>query len=165
MDHKHSFKLAGVSMEKVTDDMKNKHECERFIKLLRLLFVSGHVHVVDRFSQVAPLDNPSFWGWHTTEPKGDFIGWHFEKISSCSVKRLFLDKDLVFAKVQALAIQRGEPFLMPVAELLQQLGYRGFVIGVKYRENGKIDCTFTRKVAGVSRRVMIMYSNVLEEET
>lgn len=156
-------------------------ECERFLNLLRSLFSSGNAHVSDRINQAPPKTRPHSWGWRTTdvkgidatfsvaaEPQGDCVGWYYEDQKTVDDqeagkdRQIWLDQDMVFAKVNMLAKNQGDQLLMSPATLWRRMGDKGLIIKAEDRPNGAKCWTVKRSVAGVKRRVMVLSAEVVE---
>lgn len=150
-------------------------ECERFMSLLKALLSSGNAHVSDSLTKAVPMTRPYFWGWRKTEqkvngieamhsfeqytPNGDCIGYINEK-----ARELWLEQESTFARVQQMARNQGDAFLMSAPTLWRRMLEAGLIIKWEDRDGGKTrKSTVKRTIAGVGgQRVMVLSADVIE---
>ncbi len=144
-------------------------ECERFMSLLRALFNAGNAHVAGSLKQDPPELRPHSWGWRKAEirgidatfdqysPMGDCIGWYCAKD-----REIWLDPEATFSKIQTLARNQGEAFLISAQTLWNRLGERGMIIKSEPTASGKRHYKVYRNLLGGRRRVVVLSADVIE---
>lgn len=173
-----SFDMNNDAMQEINNSLINafqeqsayqseQDEVKRFFDLLRSLFSSGNAHVSCRLNQGPPPSRPHAWGWRVTgtdmagdpinKPMGDRVGWYCDKS-----KQIWLDQNAAFACVQQLARTQGDSFLLSASSLWRRMNERQLILATETRTNGTKQLTVKRTIAGSSRRVMIVSSELVE---
>jgi len=142
-------------------------ETEKFLNLLRAVLSTGRGHIAWHFDQSAPTKHPHADGWRQEGgdliPKGELIGWLGE--TQEKKPAILLTQDSVFKVVQQFARDQGNPFLMSAGTLWRRLHEKGHIIETEPdKKSGQPRLTKKKVIAKVSRRVMVLSINVIEEE-
>lgn len=143
-------------------------ETVRFLELLRAAFASGNAHIASRLKQAPPLSRAYSWGWRSNEvdlsgekvykPMGDCIGW------LCEEKReVLIEQNAAFKVVQQFAKTQGDAFLLSAPSLWRRMGEKGMVLAMEKRPNGTNQLAVKRQIGGISKRVMILSADLVEE--
>ncbi len=173
-----TIEQSNIVLSDIEDNLKNafneqaayqveQDETVRFLELLRATFASGNAHIASRLKQSPPLSRPYSWGWRSNEvdlsgekiykPMGDCIGW------LCEEKReLLIEQNAAFKVVQQFAKTQGDAFLLSAPSLWRRMGEKGMVLAIEKRANGTKQLAVKRKIAGVSKRVMILSADFVE---
>lgn len=152
-------------------------ECLRFMALLRALFSSGNVHIVDRLTKGPPKTHPYSWGWRQTkvngidaehvmheEALGTKIGYYYEDLKSGGDRQIWLIQELAFEAVQKMARNQGNPITIDAPTLWRRLLEAGYIIKHGKRTNGQKRTDCQQRVDGKHVWVMVLSADVVESD-
>ncbi|MEL7641074.1 MAG: hypothetical protein AAGU21_15660 [Solidesulfovibrio sp.] len=137
--------------------------CQRFLDLLGAILTSGAAHFED-FNGGVPRATPEAYGWHEVvtgmgtnqtrehRPLGKLAGWVDDK-------SIYLDPDVAFGAVQALASSQGSPITLGLKTLQKRLANKGLIESADPGNNTK-----RMTIAGVRRRILHISRNSVHQQ-
>ncbi|MEQ1636515.1 MAG: hypothetical protein ABL903_07475 [Methylococcales bacterium] len=172
-----------------SDFQDEQDEPLRFISLLISLLSSGSAHIADNFKNNAPIKTPFMYGWRTDgtvntldppydyqaakdgesygitqtviyKPYGKTIGWVNQ-----AKDEIYLDMETAFKEVQIFANQQNAPLLTPKADIIKQLGERGYLIASEPNtRSGTIRYDVKRHAGKPGNRVIVIKAALIRGE-
>jgi Domain of unknown function (DUF927) len=155
-----SFMETGVEQQR---EIASQEPVVRFVELLSSAISSGRAHVANEHGE-EPVD-PVPWGWREEQfgagdrlsvrwkPQGHRVGWLVGD-------DLFLDPDAVYAEVQRLAGEQGEPLPVSKQTLQKRLKERKLLRSTSARDR----CTSKQTVEGRRRSVLHLAARTIRPD-
>lgn len=150
----------------------DQDELERFLQLLRAALSSGNAHIACRLKLGPPEIRPYAWGWRDAgtdlvggknyNPMGDCIGYYAAPKDKAPAE-VWLQQDTAFKIAQQFGRSQGDAFLLTPSSLWRRMYEKGLILHTEPdAKNNKPRLAVKRTVAGQSKRVMILASDLIE---
>ncbi|MEQ1639012.1 MAG: hypothetical protein ABL903_20310 [Methylococcales bacterium] len=96
------------------------------------------------------------------EKQGNCIGYYYEDLKTGQDRQVWLIQETVFAEVQKMTRNQGNPMTIDAPTLWRRLLDAGYIIKYATRPNGQKQTTYQVRVSKVQTWVMVISADAIE---